>query len=265
MKEGESGEKLSQFLHRHLPHLSLNQIKRSIESNRCTLNGKVERFHTTLVGKGDQVEFELLEKPRPALHEECLFEDDFFLVINKPSGVPSEKITRGLLAHRLDKETSGCLLLAKNEEALKKAEELFKNREIEKRYLAVVEGMPNPAAGVIEKPMGKVSSFQGQSIWGVVKEGLFAKTAYKVLKKGKNRALVLCLPETGRTHQIRVHMAYLGNPIVGDYTYSKRQPFSTPSNRILLHASELKFTHPFSSQSVKVEAPIPAEIEELFL
>lgn len=264
VKEGESGEKLSQYLHRQLPDLSLNQIKRSIESNKCTINGRVERFHTSLVGKGDKVELDWSEMTKPNVQEVTLFEDDFFKVIDKPSGLPSEKVKGGFLAHRLDKETSGCLLLAKTEEALKKVEALFKNRLIGKSYLAVVEGMPNPSFGVIEKPMAKVGAYQGQSIWGIVKEGLFAKTAYKVLKKGKKRALVQCLPETGRTHQIRVHLASIGNPVVGDFTYSKREPFSTPSKRILLHAHELKFIHPFTDKEVRIQAPIPYEIEELF-
>lgn len=263
VKEGESGSKLSVFLHTQLPHLSLNYIKRGIESNKCTINGRVQRFHTTLVGKGDKIEFDAQEKAQ-IKKEVLLYEDEYYKVIDKPSGMASEKILGGKLAHRLDKETTGCLLFAKTDDALKESDLLFKNRQVEKSYLAAVEGIPAQASGVIEKPMAKMGAYQGQSVWGVDKKGLYAKTSYQILKKGKKRALLLCQPETGRTHQIRVHLASIGHPILGDFTYNKREPFSTPSERILLHAYEIKFIHPFTKKVIHVQSPIPPEIEELF-
>lgn len=258
----ESGEKVLVFLHNRLPDASLNRLKKAIDSGKVRINGKTEKFHSSPVGARDTVEIELV--PSTPKKSEILFEDDYFLVVNKPSGLPSEKVGMGDLCHRLDKETSGCLLIAKNKEALKEGEALFKDKTITKTYLAVVEGVPAKETGTISKPLAKMGSLKGQTVWGVDEKGLPSLTLWKKLKSKNKLALLECEPKTGRTHQIRIHLASIGHPILGDHTYHKTQSFSRSSPHILLHAYRLEFTHPITHKPVQVAATIPQEIEEPF-
>lgn len=251
------------FLHHHLPDNSLNSLKKAIDSGKVRINGKTEKFHASPVGARDTVEIELVAPISKMI--DVLHEDDTFLIVNKPSGIVSESVKKGDLCHRLDKETSGCLLIAKTKEALKAGEALFKEKEITKTYLAVVEGVPSKDSGTISKPLGKKGSLKGQTVWGVDENGLSALTFWKKIKSKGRISLIECEPKTGRTHQIRIHLASIGHPILGDHTYHKTQSFSKSSPRILLHAYRLSFTHPITGKEVHAEAPIPKEIEEPFL
>ena len=236
--------RLSHYIQSTLaPHLSLKQIKKAIEENSCKVNGRRERFASYLVRQNDRVEFE----QRKAQEIEILYEDQDLAVVHKPPFIVCEA-KKGLLgyrlAHRLDKETSGCLLLAKTAEMEEALAELFRKREVEKEYLAVVKGRPRPS-GVIDKPIG------GQS----------AKTAYRLEKKGKNISLIRCFPETGRTHQIRIHLASIGHPILGETKYGRSD---TVVSRILLHSAKIGFVHPRTHRWLSVEAPLPKEFYEAF-
>ncbi len=263
MSAKESGEKVLSFLHRHLPDNSLNSLKKAIDNGKVRINGKTEKFHSSPVGTKDTVEIELVSAaPKKT---DVLFEDEHFLIVNKPAGIACESIKLGDLCHRLDKETSGCLLIAKTKDALIAGEALFKKKEITKTYLAVVEGVPAKEYGTISKPLAKKGSLKGQTVWGVDENGLSAITAWKKLKSKGKISLLECEPKTGRTHQIRIHLASIGHPILGDHTYHKTQSFSKSSPRILLHAYRLTFTHPFTGKEVLVASPIPKEIEEPFL
>jgi RluA family pseudouridine synthase len=155
------------------------------------------------------------------------------------------------------------LALAKTEAALLNLTEQFRNRTVQKEYLAWVDGTPSPASGVVENQLGKLKVFQGQTLWGAVKQGSYAKTSWSVVKTKDNKSLVLCRPETGRTHQIRIHLADLGHPILGDSTYGKRFRSPYRPSRILLHASKLSFTHPKTALPLAVEAPLPKAFQEL--
>lgn len=244
-KEKE-GMRLPNYISSCLPDpLSLKLIKRSIEENGCRINGRLERFASYCVKEKDQIEF--VQSSNPNI--EILYEDTFLALVNKPPFIVSDA-DRGILgwrlAHRLDKETSGVLLLAKNEKTEMALISLFKERKIKKEYLAVVDGHPRKSSGVVESPIG----------------GQTAKTSWVREKRGTSSTWVRCYPETGRTHQIRIHLAEQGMPILGDYKYGKQFVSPYPTKRILLHACSLKFTHPHSGAKIEVEAPIPKEFYE---
>lgn len=274
--KGEDGVRLQEFIKEHLKDpISIKEVKRQLEDGRASVNGQIERFGSTKLISGDTVEFHptTKEKRNPTFDpKRVLYEDNEILIYNKPPKVSSDE--KGILAlllphgvfylvHRLDKETSGALLLAKTKEALKKLEEAFKERDVEKTYLAVVDGIPSRKKGVIENYLGKVGSFQGGIIIGSTtdKKGDFAKTSWEVKVKGDDRALILCEPETGRTHQIRVHMSEMGHPILGDYLYGKTFSSKGRPDRMLLHAYKLRFLHPKTNEPLVVIAPLPLDFE----
>ncbi len=264
----ESGMKLIDFLRHHLPSLSARQIKRSIEQNGCLVNGRAERFASQAVGRGDRVQF--LEAIAQGTRGEVLFEDTSFLFFNKPPGEPSEVLLKKLqqstpqlqLVHRLDKETSGVLLLAKSKEMFEAMVELFKEKKVAKEYLALVDGSLSKAQGFIENQLGKVATYQGQTLWGEVAQGLYARTEWQIEKAGQNATLLRCFPITGRTHQLRVHLSSIGHPILGDGQYGRK--FRTPfkPRRCMLHAEKLKFTHPATGEELAVKASLPKDFVE---
>lgn len=272
----ESGIKLQQFLKEKLgEEFSLRQIKRAIESNDCTVNGKVERFATTVLAPGDLVSLHISTLPQTKSHafekERIVYEDESLLIYNKPAGIPSmdqgvaELICSNYkpvkLVHRLDRDTTGLLLFAKNELVLQKMIQLFREKKISKVYLALVDGLVEKA-GVIENELGKLSIYQGQSIWGKVEKGLYARTEWRCEVLGNGASLVSCQPITGRTHQIRVHMKELGHPILGDYQYGTKFSCPIKPKRCLLHAWKLHFPHPVTGKIIDIQAPIPSDFLE---
>jgi RluA family pseudouridine synthase len=274
----DKGIKLLDFIKSKIDaQISSRQIKRWIESNGCTVNGRVERFASTLLAEGDVVIFRGLEKleegtsPVHAAKESILYEDKDFFIYDKPAGIACtdssflvrlNRIHQGLaLIHRLDKDTSGAIMLAKTESLRQAMVAAFQQQKIEKKYLAIVDGALAKESGSIESYMGKVASFQGQSLWGSVdkNKGLYALTKWKVKQRGMHATLLECCPITGRTHQIRVHLAGLGHPILGDYQYGKTFKAPLQPRRCLLHALSLSFVHPFTGQKIDVEAPVPQD------
>lgn len=271
--------KLQAFLKEKLGNaLSGKQIKHAIDSNLCKINGKTERFASTTVGKGDTITFEEVRLPKQDPihfeHSRVLYEDDDFLIYDKPPFIASDNpkfltaLQRGLpflsLAHRLDKETTGILIFAKQELALSAILELFKNRLINKTYLALVDGVPQKSSGRIDNYLGERKHFEGQTIWGSVpkSKGLHAITDWECEKSGKDVALLKCFPKTGRTHQIRVHLSEMGFPILGDFQYNRQFKCAFRPARYLLHASEVQFRHPKTGKEVTVVAPIPQDFAD---
>lgn len=206
-----------------------------------------------------------------------LFEDDALVIINKPSGLvvnraesvkektvedwAHEKFTSGIdrsgVVHRIDKETSGILLIAKTPEAFAALQRQFKERIVKKTYLALVHGKLVPEEGEIRAPVGRLP--WNPQRFGIVPEGKDAVTKYKVIKDN----LVELYPETGRTHQIRVHLKYINHPIIGDYLYAGRKTARDDRKwapRVMLHAWKLTFVHPNSGKKITVEAPIPDDM-----
>lgn len=266
----ESGIKLIAFLKGKL-EFSMREIKRGVENQLCQINGRTERFASSILGYGDTITFheELLNRlaSRKTAFEpdRILFEDADLIIYNKPSGIACdpaglEKVIRqafphALLTHRLDRDTTGALILAKNTATYEAMIALFRKRTIHKEYLALVEGLPKGQEGIIKSYLGKVKAWHGQSLWGEVKGGLYAETAWRCEKKGKKTSLIRCFPKTGRTHQIRVHLSSIGLPLVGDGLYNPQ--CGIPAARCLLHAAALRFIHPGKGKSIYVEAPLP--------
>ena len=239
----------------------------------------------------------------PSLAISILYEDDDVLVIDKPSGlvvnraqsvkgetmqdwteerfkihdlrfknVSQELETlfreRSGIAHRLDKETSGILLLAKHPAALENLLAQFKNREVEKEYIALVHGEVVPKSGSVRAPIGRLSWRHG--LFGIMPGGKHAVTHYVVAHiytYQEDRYSLLNLKiETGRTHQIRVHLQYIGHPVVGDILYAGRKRSRQARlwcPRLFLHATRLQFTQPVSGERITIEDPLPDELERI--
>lgn len=273
----ESGIKLVDFLYKELKgDFSLRKIKSAIEGNHAQVNGAVERFYSFKLTKGDLVEFDssVLEKPKNSQSapksDAILFEDDHLLIYNKPAGMNSDEFGLGKffpnypLIHRLDKDTTGCIMFAKYPKVKNRMIDLFKAKKISKHYLAVVDGVPKKREGVEESFIGQISSNPGNIKWGSVapKLGQHAKTLWSIEKKGKEAALLKMQPVTGRTHQLRVHAAQMGHPILGDFRYCRKFNCSYQPKRTLLHAYTLHFPHPVLDSYIKVKAPIPTDMKQ---
>ena len=259
----EKGMKLLPFLKSKFPDgPSVKAIKRAIDGKGCRVNGKVETFSTHPLRAGDKVEvtFAVATATLPIL---TLYEDDSLKVCNKPAGVVSEnKALGGLLVHRLDKDTSGVIVLAKTKAMQEKMKDLFFKREVEKVYLAIVDDIFRKMEGTVDNFLTKKHSYEGQSVWGSYAKGLSAITQWKCLQNSKEAALVECRPQTGRTHQIRVHMSEMGHPILGDHQYGKTFRCAYPAKRHMLHAYSVSFVHPISNKKVTVKASLPQDFQD---
>lgn len=229
-----------------------------------------------------------------------LYEDDSLLVINKPAGIVVNRAltvkettiedwaqarhkeqlvndkeeekdfsARSGIVHRLDKETSGILLIAKTPAAFRQLQHQFKARVIKKTYLAIVHGKVVPAQGEIRAPVGRLP--WNRTRFGIVPGGKEALTNYKSIKhpvvniKGKKEELTLLelYPETGRTHQLRVHLKYINHPVVGDYLYAGRKVSRADRRwapRVMLHAWKISFPHPVTNNQLAFAAPIPDDM-----
>ena len=265
--------------------LSRSRVQSLIESGHIRLNGEaVKPRHS--VRAGDLVTVE--EPPavpidlRPeAIPITFLFQDEFLAVINKPAGLvvhPGAGQTEGTLVnallyhctglsgiggefrpgivHRLDKETSGCLVIAKNDEIHYRLSQQFANREVEKIYLAVCSGVFRQKSGDIQEPIGRNPLHRKKMT--VMAQGRTAHTQFEVVKEVNNDSVVLCRLLTGRTHQIRVHFQHLKHPILGDILYGRRGS----AIRLMLHAWRLGFQHPMTQNRMEFKAEVPQEFVE---
>ncbi len=264
-------QKLIQFLQEQLdPPPSGKALRKALEANQCRVNGVPERFGSAVVRAGAVVELsDGWNKSASPQTISTLYEDEYLLIANKPSGwVCTEEQckkafgSKTALIHRLDKETSGLLLIAKTESARLAMIEQFKAHAVEKWYLAVVDGVIKQDSGVRESHLTKIGTYEGQTRYGSRPHGQYAKTLWQVLARGKHASLVLCQPVTGRTHQLRVHLAEMGHPILVDRQYAERFRCNYFAGRILLHATRLRFPHPITGEIVDVEAKPPADFEE---
>ncbi len=220
-----------------------------------------------------------------ALQQGILFEDDGFLIVNKPAGYAvhggsgvSSGIIEGLrlirpeahfleLVHRLDKDTSGCLIIAKKRSVLKRLHELFRDDNIHKTYLALLVGQWARKKLVVTAPLLKNINKGGERMVVISQAGKEAETLFRRLKLFSDSTLVEASPKTGRTHQIRVHAASLGHPIVGDERYGRddinREFKDRGYKRMFLHAEKLKFQHPVTGEPLTILAPLPQQLEDL--
>ena len=261
-------------------------LQNFIESGYVTLNGAVVRKASTKLKTGDTV---MLQRPeaQPLTLEpaevplDILYEDAHVLVVNKPSGMivhptpTTREITlvhallhlpiawdafgetlRPGIVHRLDKDTSGLLLVAKTKEALLALQAMLKKRHLKREYVALVEGVITHERGTVEAPVGRHPKKRQQM--SVVSSGKEARTHFEVLKRYAEHTLIRCQLDTGRTHQIRVHMQYIDHPVVGDPLYGYRKHAVKTGQ--LLHAFRLTFEHPITGKALSIEAPYPPEI-----
>lgn len=197
-----------------------------------------------------------------------VFEDDDILVIDKPSGLVVNQaetwVGDKFIVHRLDKDTSGLLIIAKTLPALENLQTQFKNREVVKKYLALVHGKVEPAEGTINAPIER-NPFNRKH-FGIFPGGREAVTSYKSYKSYKTYTLLELTPRTGRTHQIRVHLKYINHPIVSDPIYGGRKNLQADQQfcpRLFLHATYLKIKHPASGEVLEFASPLPPPLAKV--
>lgn len=277
VSQNESGTSLITFLKSKFPDFSAKRLKKEIDSNHVLVNGRVERFSSFNLGTGDRIVLlleEITELSKMNFERaRILYDDNDYIIYDKPSGIASddptflamlqEKWAAIALCHRLDKDTTGTLILSKNQPAFKAMAALFKERRVEKSYLAITDGIFESTYGVIDNHLGPIKKIQGQTIWGKVKEnGLHAITEWQVETKGNHASLVRCHPKTGRTHQIRTHLSSISHPILGDYQYGRH--FTCPYRplRVLLHSEQIAFDHFKTGKRVIAIAPLPEDFNQ---
>jgi RluA family pseudouridine synthase len=266
----EVGMSLLAFLREKKPDApSVKSLKRAIDGKCCTVNGKIELFSSYRLKTGDVVSLQWVHSQR-VTSLPILYEDSDLLIVDKPAGLTCENRyfapllkQRAELIHRLDKETSGVVMLGKNKEIIELMIALFREKKVYKQYLAIVDGRLAEAEGKIENVLRKKPSLtKGQVTYEVTKgKGVSAITLWKCLQSGQTASLVLCEPITGRTHQLRIHLSAIGHPILGDLQYGKRFRCTVRPQRHLLHALKLRFMHPKSGEEISVNAPIPPDFQ----
>jgi 23S rRNA pseudouridine1911/1915/1917 synthase len=291
-------KRFDQFLREKFPAASRAVFKRLIEEGHIRVDGKiVKATHTPRAGERIEIQWPQ-PKPAEAQPEEIpldiLFEDKSLLVLNKPAGLvvhPAaghEKhtlvnallhhcggslsgiggVARPGIVHRLDKETSGCLVVAKNDETHLALSKQFSERQVEKIYNAIVCGEMARESGEIRAAIARHPSHRKRMAARDDDSGRAAHTKWRVLEKLSGATLVESRILTGRTHQIRVHFQFIGYPVAGDKTYGPRQNsrleemtgYQAP--RVLLHSRELAFIHPRTEKRMNFEAPLPEDFEE---
>ena len=269
------------------PEITRSQLKNLINDGHVTVNGQPVKPKYK-VQAGDKIS---LVKPEPQSLEltpeniplDIVYEDDDVIVVNKPQGMvvhpapghPDHTLVNALLyhsplstingtfrpgiVHRIDKDTSGLLMVAKNDLAHQSLAEQLRNKTNKREYLALVYGQIKEDEGTIDAPLGR--NPQDRKKQAVVKGGRHAVTHFKVIKRYDNFTLVKCILETGRTHQIRIHMKYIGHPLVGDPLYGPRKVIG--KNGQFLHAALLGFKHPRTGKEMVFEAPLPENFQKM--
>ncbi len=264
-----------------------------IRSECATVDGKVITKTGFKLEGGERLVFTIPDTAPVDLIPESipldiLYEDGNILVINKQAGLvvhPSVGHESGTLVHavlhhapdlegvggekrpgivhRLDRYTSGIILVAKNDAALQDLQDQFKNRQVSKKYLAMVDGNPPTPTGRIEMPIGRDPSHRKRMSVTTPKRGKMAVTIYRTVETFDNHALLEVDLLTGRTHQVRVHLAYLGIPVAGDTVYGRKKRTVPLKNRFFLHAASLSFRLPGNGEEVNFTAPLPSGLENV--
>lgn len=283
--EEDKGKRLDEFLFEHNATLSRSKCQSLIKEGKVLVDGKAEKPSLRLK-PGMEVAYEDYVAPLPNLEPQeipldIVYEDESLLVINKQAGLvvhpgngnpdhtlvnallfrqkqlaPSLDPTRPGIVHRIDKDTSGLLVVAKTEQALLGLQLQLKDHSMHREYYALASGIIPEEAGEINAPIGRDKDKPSQM--AVTLEGKEAKTYFKVLRRylQSGATLLDCSLKTGRTHQIRVHLDYIGHPVVGDPLYGKGNRKLYDKGQ-LLHAHRLSFTHPITGKGMVFEAPLP--------
>jgi len=286
---GRADNLLMFFLKDKEEYLSRTHIQKLIHEGKITLKGgnlkphyKVkaqDEFSVILEEKGGESVIQPEEAPL-----DIIYQDDDIAVINKPAGLvvhaapghPAHTLVNALLyhfkelsnvspqrpgiVHRLDKDTSGLMLIAKSNFAHLKLAEQFADHSIKKKYIAIVKGIMEFDEQIIELPIGRHLYKRQNMAVSFNENARYAKTHYRTLKRGEDFSVLELEPFTGRTHQLRVHLAYILHPILGDVKYGKNNKFS----RLALHALYIGFKHPRAGKFMEFSSPLPAEFEQFF-
>lgn len=295
----QGGQRLDKYLRRLLPNVPTSHIYKMIRTRKVRLNGK-RAYGETLLTAGDEVtvradEERLLAAPsetalRPGRPLNVLYEDDHLMAVDKPSGLavhPGSGIVGATLvelsrahtglrpqgefqtspAHRLDRDTSGVVLVAKSRRAMVRLTEMFTAGEVKKEYLALVKGRFSGDRGTVDLPLAEHEQTAKSRDERGVKLQL-AVTHYRVIGAGRQVSLLSCSIETGRTHQIRRHLAAIGHPVVGDrrhgdFALNRKLKAEAGLTRLFLHACRLAFSHPVSGKALKLESRLPLDLQEV--
>lgn len=279
--------RLDKFLVYEVDYLSRTQIQEIIKSGLVTINGLIAKM-SAQVAVGDEIKMTIPEPVSTDIVPENIpldiyYEDSDVIVVNKPSGMVVHPafgnysgtlvnalmyhckdlsaiagVVRAGIVHRIDKDTSGLLVACKNDEAHKNLSEQFFNKTVTRKYYAICYGVIDHNYGKIDAPLGR--DITNRQKMAVVEGGKHAVTNFRVLERFKDFTLLELQLETGRTHQIRVHMNYIGHPIAGDPLYGPRKVIGTHGQ--YLHAKTLGFTHPRTKEFLQFECPLPDYFEE---
>ncbi|MCY6354051.1 RluA family pseudouridine synthase [Clostridium sp. ZS2-4] len=275
--------RLDVYLSQEFEDKSRSYIQKLVDEGNVTVNDKNKKSNYKLK-INDKITMNLPELEELVIQPEnieldVLYEDIDLIVINKPQGMVVHPapgnytgtlvnalvyhckdlsgingVARPGIVHRIDKDTSGILVIAKNDNAHKKLAEQLKEHSMKREYVALVEGIIKEESGMIDKPLGRHPKERIKM--AIVNDGKRAVTHYEVIERFEKNTLVKCALETGRTHQIRVHMSYIGHPLVGDPVYGyKKQKFNL--NGQMLHAKKLGFIHPSTEKYMEFESEIP--------
>jgi len=286
----DAGKRIDVFLAEKIDGYSRSYLKKVIEDKLVTVCGEVKKANYKLK-LGDKIKVLMpspvnLEIKPEDIDIDVIYEDDVLLVVNKPQGMvvhPAHgnysgtlvnallKRCHGLsgingvirpgIVHRIDKNTSGVIVVAKTNEAHLDLSQQLKNHTIERKYIALLEGRLKEEAGTIDAPIGR-DPLNRKKMAVTSKNSKNAVTHYRVLELFKSNTLIEAKLETGRTHQIRVHMAYIGHPVVGDTVYGyKKQRFKLQGQ--LLHAALLGFVHPVTKKYMEFTAPLPDHFKKI--
>ena len=297
----DTGKRFDAFLSEKIENRSRSKLKKLIDDGDATVNQETVKS-SYKVRLGDEIEIELTELPAKDFAPEdialeIVYEDKFLAVINKPSGMvvhPGAGISGGTLAnaiahhfklqandskyenrvgivHRLDKDTSGLLVVAKTDEIHEQLSEQFREREVFKSYVALVHGAIEANEGTIDQPIAREK--HNRTRMAIRSHGRSALSLWKVRRKFEKFTLLNVETKTGRTHQIRVHLASINHPVVGDETYNSGRDKTVKDlaarqaiadlNRFFLHAERLHFTHPQTSERLEFYQPMPPELKGL--
>ena len=281
-----SGTRLDKYVGEKCPELSRTHAQKLITDGYITVNDRVAKPSLKL-SIGDRLRVVIPPAAPSPLSPEAIplniiYEDDDLLVVDKPAGLtvhpapghPNHTLVNAILSyfpnladvgdslrpgvvHRLDKDTSGVMLVAKNRAAQLNLSDQFKAHSVVKAYLVLVKGHLTPEQGIIEAPMGRDP--RNRKRMAVVAEGREARTEYQVIRYIGNYTLLKVMPETGRTHQIRVHLSAIGYPVVGDKVYGVKSPYLS---RQFMHASRLGFKLPSTGEYVEFTSDLPQDLAQ---
>jgi 23S rRNA pseudouridine1911/1915/1917 synthase len=288
----EAGQRLDVWLTGQMQELSRSRVQALISAGCVRLDGKDARAHARVAAGSRAVvrvpAVSAVEVEAQDIPLSVVFEDSHIVVVNKPAGMvvhpapghADNTLVNALLhhcgdlsgvggesrpgiVHRLDRDTSGLMVVAKHDRAMAGLQQQFRRRLVRKEYLALVYGTPRPGSGRIETQIGR-SRHDRKKMSVRPAKGRVAVTRYEVVETFHAAALVRALPETGRTHQIRVHMTHIGHPIMGDMQYGRRDRSAgspVEVGRQMLHSQALAFTHPCEDRQLSFEAPLPADLQ----